>query len=221
MSHFTGYVFGDLSNLDRYDEGIEMEPYIESTKEEAIKLAVNHYKELIEVLNSCNSRLINEISRELSEGHELSDGVNQDRVIRNLIQIKKITELLEDPEKCYDKYFGDSTKNDNGDIMSTYNPDSKWDWYSIGGRFDGELQLKNGDVANEATVKEVDWSKTYSPFCFVSEDGEWHACADIGMFAITSNDKPEEVWEKEFADYIKYISKEGPDVNVTVIDFHI
>ena len=29
----------------------------------------------------------------------------------------------------------------NGDLYSTYNPNSKWDWYQIGGRFDGELML--------------------------------------------------------------------------------
>lgn len=29
----------------------------------------------------------------------------------------------------------------NGDIYTTYNPNSKWDWYQIGGRFSGELEL--------------------------------------------------------------------------------
>lgn len=28
-----------------------------------------------------------------------------------------------------------------GGLYSTYNPNSKWDWYQIGGRFDGELML--------------------------------------------------------------------------------
>lgn len=29
----------------------------------------------------------------------------------------------------------------NGDIYTTYNPKSKWDWYQVGGRFSGELEL--------------------------------------------------------------------------------
>lgn len=29
----------------------------------------------------------------------------------------------------------------DGDIYTTYNPNSRWDWYTIGGRFDGELML--------------------------------------------------------------------------------
>lgn len=29
----------------------------------------------------------------------------------------------------------------DGDIYTTYNPNSKWDWYQVGGRFSGELEL--------------------------------------------------------------------------------
>jgi hypothetical protein len=31
--------------------------------------------------------------------------------------------------------------------VSTYNPDSKWDWYAIGGRWAGTLRLKAGVLA--------------------------------------------------------------------------
>lgn len=44
--------------------------------------------------------------------------------------------LLESFVKEYSSY---SLKD--GDVYTTYNPNSKWDWYSIGGRFDGELML--------------------------------------------------------------------------------
>ena len=46
--------------------------------------------------------------------------------------------------------------------MITYNPNSKWDWYSIGGRWSGFLPLKELDsegnrlTTNEAFVKR-DW----------------------------------------------------------------
>lgn len=39
----------------------------------------------------------------------------------------------------------------DGDIYTTYNPNSKWDWYSIGGRFDGELELTDEGI--EETIK--------------------------------------------------------------------
>lgn len=34
----------------------------------------------------------------------------------------------------------------DGDVYTTYNPNSKWDWYSIGGRFDGELELTDEGI---------------------------------------------------------------------------
>lgn len=45
-----------------------------------------------------------------------------------------------------DEYFelvADGYKVDeDGNVYSTYNPKSKWDWYCIGGRWDGELKSK-------------------------------------------------------------------------------
>ena len=34
----------------------------------------------------------------------------------------------------------------DGGVLSTYNPNSKWDWYSVGGRWQGMLILKKGDA---------------------------------------------------------------------------
>ena len=44
--------------------------------------------------------------------------------------------LLESFVKHYSSY---SLKD--GNVYTTYNPNSKWDWYTIGGRFDGKLML--------------------------------------------------------------------------------
>ena len=62
----------------------------------------------------------------------------------------------------------------NGDIYTTYNPNSKWDWYSIGGRFDGKLDLTDEgieaainyehnpqwfkDLPREEQIEEVKWT---------------------------------------------------------------
>ena len=42
---------------------------------------------------------------------------------------------------------------------STYNPDSKWDWYSVGGRWSGFFVLKNGEAADQAIKKDIDIEK--------------------------------------------------------------
>lgn len=63
-----------------------------------------------------------------------------------------------------------------GGLYSTYNPKSKWDWYSIGGRFDGDLDLTDEgieeainypnnpqwfkDMPREEQVEHVKWVNT-------------------------------------------------------------
>lgn len=80
-------------------------------------------------------------------------------------------ELLEWFVDQYSSYF-----LKDGDVYTTYNPNSKWDWYSIGGRFDGELELTNEgidaainyhrnpqwfkDLPREEQVEYVKWSST-------------------------------------------------------------
>ena len=116
---------------------------------------------------------------------------------------------------------------DDGQLY-TYNPNSKWDWYVIGGRWNGFLPLKTlnnaGDriTTNEACVGEVDWeyllAEKFPPFCYIDEDGEWFEKGDMHWFCVVAQKQPEDVWNQQFTDYIKTLD---PDCLVTVIDFHI
>lgn len=59
-------------------------------------------------------------------------------------------------EDCYEY-------DNDGNELTTYNPKSKWDWYSIGGRWSGELRLKEEDedgclYCDEAKIKDIDFS---------------------------------------------------------------
>ena len=56
-----------------------------------------------------------------------------------------------------------------GNIYSTYNPDSKWDWYQVGGRWSGHLKLKPSceyECADEAYVHEVDFSDDLEEYLY-------------------------------------------------------
>jgi hypothetical protein len=44
----------------------------------------------------------------------------------------------------------------DGNLWTTYNPKSKWDWWSFGGRWSGELITKSGEYLDECLVKEID-----------------------------------------------------------------
>lgn len=66
-----------------------------------------------------------------------------------------------------------------GDLLSTYNPNSKWDWYSVGGRWNKYIKTLDGEQVNEAYVNEVDWKES-TPFAFIAPNGEWHEKGEIG-----------------------------------------
>ena len=43
----------------------------------------------------------------------------------------------------------------DGSVRSMYNPNSKWDWWEIGGRCSGLLMTKDGQQANTLPIKEI------------------------------------------------------------------
>ena len=61
-------------------------------------------------------------------------------------------------EKCWAIMADCKETDSDGNIYSTYNPDSKWDWWVVGGRFNKQLQV--GKVLrDEAYVKDIDFSQ--------------------------------------------------------------
>lgn len=54
-------------------------------------------------------------------------------------------------------YFG-RIIDEEGNVWSTYNPESRWDWYSVGGRWGKHpIPLKDGSSAVECPVSEIDF----------------------------------------------------------------
>ncbi len=62
---------------------------------------------------------------------------------------------LSDKEKMR-IWAGYNDFDEDSNPLSTYNPNSKWDWYSVGGRWDNFLKTKNGEYVNECLVKDLD-----------------------------------------------------------------
>jgi hypothetical protein len=121
-----------------------------------------------------------------------------------------------------------------------YNPNAKWDWYAIGGRWKGFLPLKQGAMgklaeqnvyvdslngvvaklgqADIATKEAVDWRKlTYPPFAWLHE-GEWVERGEMGWWGMVNDEKEEKAWNKQFKEFIKSL----PDNTLlTTVDCHI
>lgn len=213
MSHFVGLCFGDYweSNLDAYDEGLEVEEYIVYTRDEAIDIVkqnhVKAYESAIEYLRK-------------------SDVTESNKEYYQSIIDKGLFISYEDAwKKVLDwGYKLDEEEN----LLSTYNPDSKWDWYSIGGRWSGFLCTKEKDDegnpirVNQAQFKDIDWDYMFenhiTPFNYVTEEGMWREKGEMGWWGMTTNEMEQDDWDANFKRYLKLVED---DCLITVIDFHI
>lgn len=216
MSHFVGICFGEYweSDLERYAEDLEVDPYILYTREEAIK----------NVQETHNLRY--DTAQKRIKDYKADDDYKQ-FLLDTLAKGPTLT-----PEDAWEtvKEWGYKIDEDDN-ILSTYNPESKWDWYVIGGRWSEYLYLKECNekgerlTADYAYFDEVDWDYMIEmgriPFCFVDWDGDWHEKGEMGWFAMTKNEKDEDSWVDEFKAYIETLKIVEFQGEVTVIDFHI
>ena len=60
-------------------------------------------------------------------------------------------------DEFMESYYG-CCKNDQGQWGYMSNPNARWDWWQVGGRWSGFLHLKNGESVDEAVVSDIDFS---------------------------------------------------------------
>lgn len=70
---------------------------------------------------------------------------NPQAVLQKLDQIANMS-----AEEYFEYEAGDAIRDEHKNVLSTYNPNSRWDWYSYGGRWADFISLKeaNGDIKN-------------------------------------------------------------------------
>lgn len=210
MSHFIGIVFGNNIDaiLEPYDENTVADRYIRFTKEEAIKEVKNQH---LETFISAARLLKRHI-----EGKPLSK-----------FYLKDCFEIIDRGVSISDEEAWNEAKSwglyidENENLLSTYNKNSKFDWYSLGGRWGDFLILKDGSLGYSALNKDIDWDKMIEdskfPLCIVTDEGEWieqgsnYLC---GM-KVAIDDRN---WEMIIRNYLNTITD---DTLVTIIDFHI
>ena len=166
MTHYTIVVFDKTENVAKL-----LEPYNENTE-------VDWYK------------------RNMVSGEDINQFMEYYRV--------KHPDQRELPlEELYALYgrdwHGDGAKWEftpyGVEYWSTYNPKSKWDYYTIIG-----TSLPD-----------------FVPFSFVTPDGEWHTKGKMGWWAISWDEKDDQEWEKEYKAAVeKYRTRQH-----TIVDIHI
>lgn len=123
MSHFSVAVFTDGKKsveelLAPYDENIEVTPYVELTRQQMIEKALERKKDYEQRARS---------------GKEIADWM------------KEYINANTDEELYQCEFDSDCSYDENGNQLSTYNPESKWDYWIVGGRWNGKLKAINGE----------------------------------------------------------------------------
>lgn len=162
MSHFSVAVFSknehpDLySILEPYDENLSVDPHIYRTKNQIVSKLRDDIFKLRE-----NMAHHMENPEEFNNTYWLtSENINPIKMIpyyQDLLLHEKSSN--EELYQFYRKENEDEMFDDEGNELSTYNPDSKWDWFVTGGRWSGMLHIKNENKeikeVNEAFVKDL------------------------------------------------------------------
>lgn len=136
MSHYIVAVFTepDGASVDEllapFDENISVEPYIRRTKQQ-----------IIDEARETKERVLKRLAEHPEEIRDYD---------------KPYLEAETDEELYQAGCWSDSDYDEDGNELTTYNPDSKWDWYVVGGRWDGTLKTKDGSRTNSALVSELD-----------------------------------------------------------------
>lgn len=99
---------------------------------------------------------------------------------------------------------------------TTYNPDSKWDWWSIGGRWDG-VWTDDEESGLGNVLRVSDLPPRWETYAIVDKAGGWHARAEMKIFGISINEQERNRWDAEQSEVM---SGHANDL-VVLCDLHI
>lgn len=105
---------------------------------------MSHYT--VAVFTSDKKQSIHELLAPYDENIEVEPYIEATKA--QLIQEKKQQREDGTDEELYQKAIEgiEDRLDENGNLLSTYNPDSKWDWYKTGGRWKDLLILKKDQL---------------------------------------------------------------------------
>lgn len=87
----------------------------------------------------------------------------------------------------------------SGVETTTYNPKSKWDWYSLGGRWQDVFGGMQGISLSEFIDSKDEDGKPYRTFAIVTPDGQWIEKGKMLFFAVVADKKDPVEWEECYA----------------------
>ncbi|ELP2194011.1 hypothetical protein VZ50_003714 [Salmonella enterica subsp. enterica serovar Champaign] len=103
------------------------------------------------------------------------------------------------------------------------NPNAKWDWYQLGGRWDGFFLHKSGIRTNSLKKGEIDFAgmladKTFfSPYAIIHEN-TWISKGEMGWWGISNDAMTQEQWDEKVSELISELPN---DTMLSLYDCHI
>ncbi|WP_144628926.1 hypothetical protein [Arthrobacter woluwensis] len=187
--------------LARYAENREVPRYIEATRDQALATARADIEKI----------------RDGQYAEFLADPESYRRGVSNPRHMEYISEtfpnerlpLLEDEDALWKhvcRYDDPEDRDADGNLWSTYNPESKWDWWVIGGRWNDNVIA--GNIGPIVSLKK-------RTFAVITPDGEWHESGRMGWFGMVSNENPN--WDAQFDELVA----QHPAAYAVVVDVHI
>ena len=188
MSHFCGLVvltpeYGEYHDLEdsieKYDEALEVPEYSngEVSDFDKVRFIDFYLKENGVKLKNVKAMLYSELLKEkkIKRWSSKKDG-SKERFLHSLIwsHCERYGELFKEVhqkyfnsfESLYDKYGDDWNGNSwrvnpetgKWEEYSTRNPNSKWDWYDLNGRWSKSIKTKKGGFVNKCLLGDIDWT---------------------------------------------------------------
>lgn len=160
MSHFAVAVFTDKNTtvddlLEPYDENIRVDKYLLYTREQLIQ---NARRRLEETLTTQYAAYLKDPAAYLERVcHGDADNPHYQYISSEFM--KRYNETDEQILRRELQSYEEDMQDQEGNVYTTYNPDSKWDWFVLGGRFSGMLISESGEEENELPVRCVDFIK--------------------------------------------------------------
>lgn len=164
----------------------------------------------------------------------IADDMNWDAHIKHF---SEYAANIEENHELYQKQSPDCEEcGGSGTCRSEYNPKSKWDWWVIGGRWNGAIQnnyrgdkdggfnfgddfhqLGENVLPAEELIKSILEDENQTPFALVTPEGEWCERGEMGWFGMAHNEKEPDDWRET----VILLLEKYPNTIAVGCDLHI
>lgn len=103
--------------------------------------------------------------------------------------------------------------------LTTYNPDGKFDWYEIGGRWDGYIKGSRHNVISAKALHRSPRLRKCLPYYLATPDGRWLEHEDAPLFGAPATSTQRRS-ERRWLTQVRRVLKQYIHCKVVCVDIH-